>query len=102
LREGDVLPLVLTLPPTSLKEARKYFLRLASKGIPYYGVVTEIALEKDKNEGGIAYSKASLSLKGRLDADTIKKLKAFQESLRPALEAVKVDQEAIFPEEEEG
>jgi hypothetical protein len=100
LREGDVLPLVLTLPPTSLKEARKYFLRLASKAVPYYGVVTEITLEKDKNEGGITYSKAKLTLKSRLDAGTVKKLKEFQESLRPALEAVKVDQEARFPEEE--
>lgn len=100
LREGDVLPLVLTLPPTSLKDARKYFLRLASKGIPYYGVITEITLDKDKNENGITYSKAKLSLKGRLDPDTVKKLKAFQDSLKPALDAIKVDQEGYFPEEE--
>lgn len=101
LREGDVLPLVLTLPPTSLKDARKYFLRLASKGIPYYGVITEITLDKDKNENGITYSKAKLSLKGRLDPDTVKKLKAFQDSLKPALDAVKVDRESYFPDEEE-
>ncbi|MDD4986627.1 MAG: hypothetical protein PHQ43_12775 [Dehalococcoidales bacterium] len=101
LREADVLPLVLTLPPTSLKDARKYFLRLASKGVPYYGVVTEITLEKDKNEGGIVYSKAQLTLKSQLSADTVKKLKAFQESLRPALEAVKIDAEARFPGEEQ-
>ncbi len=101
IREGDVLPLVLTLPPTSLKEARKYFLRLASKAVPYYGVVTEITLEKDKNEGGITYSKAKLTLKSRLDAETVKKLKAFQESLKPALEAVKVEAESYFPEEGE-
>lgn len=100
LREGDVLPLVLTLPPTSLKDARKYFLRLASKGIPYYGVITEITLDKDKNENGITYSKAKLSLKGRLDPDTVKKLKAFQDSLKPALDAVRVDHEGYFPEEE--
>jgi hypothetical protein len=101
LREGDVLPLVLTLPPTSLKDAKKYFLRLASKGIPYYGVITEITLDKDKNENGITYSKAKLSLKGRLDPDTVKKLKAFQDSLKPALDAVKVDRESYFPDEEE-
>lgn len=101
LREGDVLPLVLTLPPTSLKDARKYFLRLASKGIPYYGVITEITLEKDKNESGITYSKARLALKGVLDAETVKKLKTFQDSLKPALDAIKVDQEGYFPDEEE-
>jgi hypothetical protein len=84
-----------------LKDARKYFLRLASKGIPYYGVITEITLDKDKNENGITYSKAKLSLKGRLDPDTVKKLKAFQDSLKPALDAVKVDRESYFPDEEE-
>lgn len=100
LREGDILPLVLTLPPTSLKDARKYFLRLASKGVPYYGVITEFTLEKDKNENSIVYSKVKLSMKGRLDADTVRQLKAFQESLKPALDEVKVDADSYFPDDD--
>lgn len=100
LREGDILPLVLTLPPTSLKDARKYFLRLASKGVPYYGVITEFSLEKEKNDSGITYSKVKLTMKGRLDAETTKKLKAFQESLRPALDAVKMDNDSYWPDED--
>ena len=52
--------------------------------------LSEITLDKDKNENGITYSKVKLSLKGRLDPDTVKKLKAFQDSLKPALDAIKV------------
>lgn len=100
LREEDILPIVVTLPPTSLREARKYFLRLASKGVPYYSVVTELTLVKEKNNDGIQYSKACIILKSRMSAEAAKKIKAFQENLRPALEAVQVEPESHFPEED--
>ena len=98
LRKDDILPLVVILPPSSLKVARKFFLRLASQGVPYYGVVVEITLEKDKSETGITYSKANLTLKSRLDAETIKKLKEVQNTFKPAFMAVTVNE---HPEEAE-
>lgn len=107
LRESDILPIVINVPPSSLRDARKYFLRLASQGVPYYGVVTEFTLKKDKNEGGIVYSKIELALKDRLPVDAIKTLKAFQEKLKPAFAAARVEHpeqaekaaESQFPEE---
>ena len=61
-RSDGLLPVVLPLPPTSLSVARKYFLRLTSRRIPYYGVLTRFSLEKATNKGGIAYARAVLSL----------------------------------------
>ena len=56
LRNEGFLPILVTLPPTSLKVTRQYFLRLAGKGIPFFGIKTKLTLEKQKNDGGIVYS----------------------------------------------
>jgi hypothetical protein len=45
LRPDSFLPVVLGLPPTSLKAAKQYMLALAGAGIRYFEVVTEIGLE---------------------------------------------------------
>lgn len=67
LREGEMLPLLLTLPPTSLKNLSDYIaLRVVSKGLRSYGVVTKVALKKAQNTGGISYSQAVFALAGKL------------------------------------
>lgn len=68
IRPGAILPLVVALPPTSLKPARKYFMRLTSLGVPYHSVITRIGLAKDKNAKGISYSKASFAMSERIAA----------------------------------
>jgi hypothetical protein len=52
---------LLSVPPTSLKSVQQYFMALLSRAIPYWGVVTKIALEKATNDDGIAYSKMTFS-----------------------------------------
>lgn len=67
LREGEMLPLLLTLPPTSLKNLSDYIaLRIVSKGMRSYGVVTKVSLKKAQNAGGINYSQAVFALAGKL------------------------------------
>ena len=56
LREGDVLPLVLSLPPTALAAYDKYRTRLSTAGKKMYGVMTKFTLVKSKNAQGTAYS----------------------------------------------
>ncbi|NLW75520.1 MAG: hypothetical protein GXY18_03720 [Methanomicrobiales archaeon] len=91
LREGSILPIAITVPPTSLKDAKKYFLRLASGAVPYCGVITELTLEKDKNNSGIEYSKIKFAMKGRLSAEDVKRMKALQATMRPMLESVQIE-----------
>ena len=67
LRPGSMLPLVVTLPPTSIRPATRYLLRLAGVGLKYQAAVTRITLEKTKNSEGIAYSTAVFALAGKLD-----------------------------------
>lgn len=55
LQEGSVLPIQISLPPTSLKPWRKYMTRLAAKGKSYMSVVTGFTLSVEKS-GGQTYS----------------------------------------------
>lgn len=67
LREGEMLPLLLTLPPTSLKNLSDYLgLRVITKGLRSYGVITKVSLKKAQNANGINYSQAVFALAGKL------------------------------------
>lgn len=83
IRPGDRLPMVIALPPTSLKAAKKYFLRLASQGIPFYGVVTKFGLEQ-KNDP-VKHSVALFAVASRLDPQQVEAFRKISEGLKPYL-----------------
>lgn len=58
LREGEALPIIITLPTGSLADYSKYVMRLLSKGKKTNSVVTKFTLKKEQNAGGITYSVA--------------------------------------------
>ena len=87
IREGNMLPEIVSLPPSSVKPGRQYFMRLASKGIPCYSVVTKIGLEKTKNGQGIAYAKAILTSGGRLLPEQAQRAKDYAAMIEPFLKS---------------
>lgn len=94
MQPGRTLPLVVTAPPSSLKPVRSYFLRLASQGVPFYGVQTRLALVKAQSGGGITYSQIEATPGGRLDPEAAAQWKAFSEAIRPLVSRVVVDAES--------
>ncbi len=94
LRGSQLLPEVVTLPPTSLKAAKQYLLKLTSQGIPYYAVVTRIGLERTKNAQGIAYSRAVLSFVRRLMPGEVDRAREYHEMLKPLVQRMAVDLDA--------
>ena len=56
LLADSMLPSVLSVPPSGLKDAKKYLLNLSSEGKRIYSVVTELTLKKLTSNGGIDYS----------------------------------------------
>lgn len=62
LREGEIFPLLLSLPTGSLKEFSRYIKRLLSKGKKSNAVVTRFSLKKATNSSGIAYSQAQFAI----------------------------------------
>lgn len=83
LREGEMLPLLLTLPPTSLKNISDYLgLRIVSKGLRSYGVVSKVSLKKAQNAGGINYSQAVFALAGKLSPEQTKAMAEYSQGIR--------------------
>ena len=69
LREGELIPILLTLPTGSMKEFAVYIKRLLAKGRKSSAVVTRFSLKKVSNAGGIAYSQAQFAVDRPLTDD---------------------------------
>ena len=83
LRSGELYPLVLTVPPTSLKPLSDYLAkRIVTKGLRSYGVVTKLTLKKATNSTGISYSQVQFALVEKLTAEQAETMKAYGESLK--------------------
>jgi hypothetical protein len=83
LREGEMLPLLLTLPPTSLKNLSDYLgLRVITKGLRSYGAITKVSLKKAQNAGGINYSQAVFALAGKLSPEQTKAMAEYSQGIR--------------------
>lgn len=81
----NLIPVLFTLPPTSIVPMRKYLLKLASEGLPSFAVTTVFKLEKTKNNDGIEYAKASPLMGRELDDDEIEQVRAYVKSIGPSI-----------------
>lgn len=93
-----LLPLSVSIPPTSVKECRKYFIGLAAKGVPYWAVITRMTLFKDKNAAGVVYSKIRFDSQ-RMSLETREKVKGIQQSMRSVFENLTIDVSDVRPAE---
>jgi len=91
LRSDSLLPVVLALPPTSLKAAKQYMLRLAGQGVPYWAAVTRIGLEHAQNAGGIKYSRATFAFAGMLNEEQRANAKQYSDMLKPLVSNMIID-----------
>lgn len=83
LREGNPIPLVLSLPSTSIKCMRDYIAkRIILKGLRCWQVVTKITLKKAQNATGIAYSRAVFTFVGKLSPEQTKEAEAMKEQVK--------------------
>lgn len=91
LREGDRLPIVVAVPPSSLLALRKYMLRLAtaSTPLPFWTVVTRLSLAQTKNKAnGITYSSIVPEMVKALAPDESAAFRAYADVLAPSLASV--------------
>jgi hypothetical protein len=90
LKPDSLLPLVLVLPPTSIKPFKKYLQRLTSAAVPYSKVQSTIGLEKTKNKDNIEFAQATFKVVEKLDPASADHVAAYAESMRAAFEAVEI------------
>lgn len=81
----NLIPVLFTLPPTSIVPMRKYLLKLASEGLPSFAVTTVFKLEKTKNNDGVEYSKASPWMGRELEENEIEQVRAYVKSIGPSI-----------------
>lgn len=87
MRSGSLLPLIISLPPTSVKDARKFFLRLLNSDKSPYEVVVSIGLVQDTNAGGIPYAKATFKVVDQLSPELAAQFDEIRDSFGPQLKA---------------
>ena len=82
-QDGEMFPLMLTLPPTSIKNWANFLAkRVVSKGKRVCEVVTQVTLKKVANSTGIQYSQAQFAVVGILDPEKAKEAKNYSDGIK--------------------
>ena len=82
IREGEMLPMIMTLPTGSLGEFTKYVTRLVTKGMKANHVVTKFTLKRAQNSTGINYSQVVCSVERVLSPEEKKNVAAMSEQVK--------------------
>jgi hypothetical protein len=82
LREGEMFPMLLSLPTGSLKAFTKYLQSLLSKGRGSNSIVTRFSLKKATNTGGIVYSQCNFAFDRVLTPDEQRAVQAMSEQVK--------------------
>ena len=98
LREGELIPILLTLPTGSMKAFAVYVKRLLAKGKKTSGVVTRFSLQKVQNAGGIAYSQAQFAVARLLTEEELPYIAAMAEQVKAFATRVGYEVEAVSAE----
>jgi hypothetical protein len=101
LPEGKDLPIVLNLPPTSLKNFNNYLMkRVKPHGLTTWQVVTKISLKRATSKAGISYSEAVFSGVRRLSQEELVKAAQYVKEMRQRTRAVDIGEEYATEAEE--
>ncbi len=96
LRSGESFPILLTLPPTSIKNFSGYIAkRVLSKGLRTSDVVTSVTLKKTANAKGIPYSQAVFKVAGVLNPEQRKTMKDYVASIKTTTREIGIYQDEL-------
>ena len=91
LRNGELFPLMIALPVTSVKNFSDFIKRNVMKGRRSYEFITKVGLSKDKNKDGIEYSKCIFSFVAPLSGEKLQAAKAYADGIRPMIKQVSTE-----------
>lgn len=88
---GEILPMLIAAPPTSLTNISSYMRLLTSKAKkPHWAVLTRIKPEKASNKDGVNFSRATFTRVGNVQTERLAELKKYIEELKPLMRAVEI------------
>lgn len=88
LPADSLLPYVLSAPVMSIKNYKTYLQHLTRKGISIKAISTIVGLEKDKNDGGIPYSKLTFREGSPIEGDNLAVINGYRKAFSGVLEGV--------------
>lgn len=91
VRQGEILPTVVTVPPSSLGAALKLLAALTAKAIPYWRAAVKIGLEKAQNREGTTYGKLTFSLVEVFEGDDAREVDDAHRMFRKLFAGVSVE-----------
>jgi len=91
LTPGSLLPVLIAVPPGSLKKLVEYFRLLAGSGLFYWQVSTRLTLSATKNADGITYSQITVAPGAPLDPDQAAIVQKVAEAIAPTLADIVID-----------
>ena len=94
LREGELIPILLTLPTGSMRDFAVYVKRLLAKGKKSSSVVTKFSLQKTTNATGIAYSQAQFAVARPLTPEELPYIESMAEQVKAFATRVDYDDAA--------
>ena len=99
LRSGEILPMLITLPPTSIRNFADYISKkIVTKGMKACDVVTKFTLSVEKSQTGIKYSKVQFAVSRILNPAEKKVMRSFSEGIKQTTRLQRVDESDIVEE----
>jgi len=98
LREGTRLPIMFSLPPTSLKSARMFFLELGDRDISYWKCITKLTLETS-TKGPAPHPVFKFSMVGVLAEEAATVMDGYREMYEPWLSQSVIGKEEVNEDE---
>lgn len=85
--EGSLLPTIISIPPTSLENAKKYLIGLSTKPpfVKMHHIITKVGLVTDKSQDSIKYSKVIFTKGPVLDGPAKAKFEEYVQGIMPVL-----------------
>ena len=87
LRETNTLPEAVVLPRTSIRSSDQYLMRLSTRAIPCYGIVTGISLERVQKSQNMAFSRTTFNAGCQLAPEQSDRMKELASVLQPVFDA---------------
>ena len=91
LREGELFPMLLTIPTGSLSMLSKYLKVLIAKRNTSATVVTQFSIKRETNQTGIAYPQVKFAVARKLTPDEIPLIKRMSSQIKEYSQNVGLD-----------
>jgi hypothetical protein len=93
--DTPVIPILVTLPATSIKPLTKFMMGLATKQSAYWKNVVTLGLEQQQNADGIKYSQLKITDPVKLTPAAVEVVRAHKESIKALLGDSRIIEQAL-------